>query len=280
MVSHVITRSNLADNDLRDVKQSLDALWGSSSLRLLNVSYNKKLTFDGEWAGFQLETLDISGTSISLRPEMCTNNISIFASEAAQLDKVAISVRRCSQTAKLLDISALNATLIQEALSENFEALTSNGDKRHISFRLQTTWSPVQCGLRQGTRFQSKAANGTSLTWKYEYPVMQYQCRCSSGYVQGSDGMCRKFWSSGRIAGLVLGVASLAILPTLASTFVCLRLRQRRLRLAFDLDLHKGLLEETASDVMALKRAWEVDWGDVKLTTRIDQGAEGAFGEV
>jgi len=247
-------------------------------LRLLNVSSNKKLSFNGEWVGIQLEILDISGTNISLQPAMCSANASVFASGTAGAD--AIAVGSCAQRVKLLDISADNATMIQEALHDNFEALTSEGNGHRISFRLQTTKSPVQCSLRQGTRFSWRPINGTPVFIRYIFPVLEYQCRCSSGYVQGSDGMCRKFWSSGRIAGLVLGVAALTILSTLASTFVCLRLRQRRRRLAFDLDLHKGLLEETANDVVALKRAWEVDWCDVKLTTRIDQGAEGAFGEV
>jgi len=55
---------------------------------------------------------------------------------------------------------------------------------------------------------------------------------------------------------------------------------ERRRPLALDLDLNNVLLEESASDVLALKRAWEIDWRDVHLTVRIDQGAEGAFGEV
>jgi len=73
--------------------------------------------------------------------------------------------------------------------------------------------------------------------------------------VQGSDGVCCQFLSSGRIFAPALGVAALTIPSTLASTFVCLRVGQRRRRLAFGLDLHKGLLEETVSDVLTLKRA-------------------------
>jgi len=72
----------------------------------------------------------------------------------------------------------------------------------------------------------------------------------------------------------------LSVLSTIATTMYCLRSTRRRRRLALDLDLHRSLLEETTNEVVALKRAWEIDWGDVDLAARIDQGAEGAFGEV
>jgi len=97
------------------------------------------------------------------------------------------------------------------------------------------------------------------------------------GYSQDGGGVCRRQWTVGRIVGLAVAAA---VLTCLVTTVICLRLRRRRRLLAFDLDLHKGLLEETTNDVMALKRAWEIDWADVALTTRIDTGTEGAFGEV
>jgi len=135
-------------------------------------------------------------------------------------------------------------------------------------FRFQTSNSPVECAVRQGIK-----PGGTHA----DSPVLNYQCHCSSGYVQDTDGVCRLFWSPGRLAGLLFGAGALALL---ASAPYLVRLWRRRRRLAFDLDLHRGLLEETASDVVALKRAWEIDWRDLTLTTRIDEGAEGAFGEV
>jgi len=92
--------------------------------------------------------------------------------------------------------------------------------------------------------------------------------------------VCQPIWSTSRIAGLVLAVTALAVLSTLVAALTCLRLRRGRRRLAFDLDLHKGLLEESESDIVALKRAWEIAWADVDLTKRIDQASEGAFGEV
>ena len=110
--------------------------------------------------------------------------------------------------------------------------------------------------------------------------MLEYQCHCSPGYFQREDGVCHRFWDARRIAGLILGCTVLVVVSTLVATLVCLRLRRRRRHLALDLDLHKGLLEESSSDVLALKRAWEIEWRDVDLTARIDQGAEGAFGEV
>jgi len=92
--------------------------------------------------------------------------------------------------------------------------------------------------------------------------------------------VCQLFWGIGRVTGLVLGVTTLVVLTTMAATLTCIRLRQSHVRLAFDPDLHKGLLEESESGVVALKRAWEIDWADVDLTRCIDQASEGAFGEV
>jgi len=111
-------------------------------------------------------------------------------------------------------------------------------------------------------------------------PARPCRCQCAEGYWQTSDGVCRKFWSGPRVAGLVLGAAVLSVLSTIATTMYCLRSTRRRRRLALDLDLHRSLLEETTNEVVALKRAWEIDWRDLTLTTRIDEGAEGAFGEV
>jgi len=144
----------------------------------------------------------------------------------------------------------------------------------NLSFRLQTTEAPVYCSLQQGFRTDSEIVPPET------FPVLEYQCHCSPGYFQDQHGECHFFWSLGRILGLALGCATIVVLVTLAITRVCLHSQRRRRRLAFDLDLHKELLEEATSDVLALKRAWEIDWRDLALTTRIDQGAEGAFGEV
>lgn len=239
------------------------------------------LSFDGPWGYLQLEVLDISRTSIPLSSELCTANVSLFASRPvvkvseAQLGTV---VRQCSKNADLLDVSATNAATIHHALSDVFEALSSDDDGHQLSFRLQTTDSPVDCSLRQGVRWHDGRGKLASLS--SQFSVLEYQCHCSAGYPPGSDGVCRKLWTNIRIAGLVTGVAVLAVILTSASTVSCILLRRRRRWLANDLNLHKGLLEESVNDVMALQRAWEIDWAEVELSTRIDQGAEGAFGEV
>ena len=275
---------SLASNRLAgNVAEVLGGVWGSSSLRWLNVSHNKQLTLDGEWArGWAeqqlLEVVDISGSDITLTPQMCTSGVSLFASAAAApqggYQQV---VESCAETgrANLLDISPDNAAQMQLSLSASYELLLAFEDIDKMTFRLQTSKSPVQCNLHQGFRALYDST-GQLVT----FPVLEYQCRCSQGYIQGGDGVCYTFWSAGRIAGLALGCTTLAILSTLVATMICLSYSRRRRRLALDLDLHKGLLEESSSDVLALKRAWEIEWRDVDLTARIDQGAEGAFGEV
>ena len=163
-----------------------------------------------------------------------------------------------------------NPLEMQSILQDDFEYLADGSGKR--TFPLQTTAkSRVQCGIRQGLRDKGNEAYT---------PVLQYRCRCSPGYKEDGQGVCQLFWGIGRVTGLVLGVTTLVVLTTMAATLTCIRLRQSHVRLAFDPDLHKGLLEESESGVVALKRAWEIDWADVDLTRCIDQASEGAFGEV
>jgi len=271
---------SLASNFLTgDVANILGGVWGSSSMLWLNVSNNKELTLDREWArewtdSQLLEVVAIAQTNIALTPQMCSKGVNLFASETAPHDGLVSVVESCSKAANLLDISATNATELQTSLFELTERLLVTAFSDRLSFRLQTTKSPVQCSLQQGFREEPSEKQILS------FPVLEYQCHCSPGYYQREDGVCQLFWDAGRIAGLVLGCTVLVVFSTLVATLVCLRLRRRRRHLALDLDLHKGLLEESAYDVLALTRAWEIDWRDVDLTARIDQGVEGAFGEV
>jgi len=283
---------DLGSNKLKGcVADVLGALWDSTTLRQLNVSYNEELALCGDstWSpSLQLRVLDISGTNVTLRPEMCMAGISVFASGSGPLARgagtVSSVVRICSQpgAAALLDISPSNASEIQSALAGRYEILgdsASDDGGGQLTFRLQTiSQSPVQCGIRQGVRdIAQQVPVGQVLVPK---PVLEYRCLCSPGYTPDTQGVCRKFWGAGRVAGLALGIAALAVASTLVATLACLRLWRRRRRLLMDLDLHRDLLQESECEVVALKRAWEIDWADVNLAARIDHAAEGAFGEV
>lgn len=278
---HTLQVLSLANNNIKGpVDVALGNPW--SELRLLNLSQNDDLTSAGEarWPGIpDLEVLDISFTNITVTPHMCTRGVSIFASKTPQpqtADLLSKVIESCFTYSRLLDISAANATLMEAGLYSRYEVLGSKGDSgksNSLSFRFQTSNYPVQCNLRQGFRLLSGSGSQKNT-------VLEYQCRCAPGYVQSKRGRCTLFWGPGLIARLVLGSGVLAIISTLAFVLYCRRLRRRRQAMAFDLDLHKGLLEETTNDVMALKRAWEIEWVDLILAARIDQGAEGAFGDV
>jgi len=182
--------SNLAANDFTDVPGVLGSLWNSTKLRILNVSYNAKLELNGNWGTFKLDVLDISGTRIPVIPELCTVNISVFASEAGRLgseyNNLTQALRQCSQNAKLLDVSAANAGLIQEALQGNYEELSylADASRLGLQFRIQTTKSPVQCNLRQGVRI-SLEESSSAVVLEQERLVLEYQCRCSSRLLAG-----------------------------------------------------------------------------------------------
>jgi len=279
--------NNMIDATLE--KTALGIIW--SGLRLLNVSNNPDLTSanDSTWPGHaDLKVLDISSTRILVTTHLCRSGINIFASKTPQLQPEATlrMLQACSKKARLLDIYNNNVSLLEAGLSNSYEELHIGEQEEtwySLAFRLQTSDSPVKCSLLQGLRYvdadTSNKARDASSSSKLT-PVLQYRCHCSRGYVQGDNGMCTLFWGTARIASLVVGTGILVVLCTIGLTMYNRRLRRRRRALAFDLDLHKGLLEETAGDVLALTRAWEIEWADLALVTRIDQGAEGAFGKV
>jgi len=186
--------------------------------------------------------------------------------------------RACAQHATFLDVSTTNAFAIQEAMWDTFEDLVQTVDRRNLSFRLQTSNSPVTCKLENGVRRRQQTAG--MRVEVFTAPVLEYICQCSTGYAQGRDGICHERWTTVRILLLVLAAAGLTVVATMFSTVHCLRLRRRRRHLANDLDLHKALLEETEYEVVEMKKAWEIDWADVTLSMRIDHDTEGAFGEV
>jgi len=113
------------------------------------------------------------------------------------------------------------------------------------------------------------------------FPALIFVCRCSVGYEDSGDGICSvipPFWSTGRIAALVIGgiLAAAACLLYLGVP----RYRKRQRQLKANLALHQGLLEESQGEVLALKRAWDISPDEIVLEKRIDQDSEGAFGEV
>lgn len=273
---------SLASNDIQgDVTQALAGLRETSSLRLLNISHNAAFQLDSEWPFLHLKVLDISRTGITVAPSMCTSGVSIFASSTPAPNtgwSDVVGICAAPGHAKLLDVSARRPLEIQDALWGSFESLAGDvfdAPASKISFRLQTSDSPAYCNLQNGYRTEYDSNKAQT-----EFPVLEYRCFCDAGYVTDSSGVCTAFWGPARIAAVVVGGAFLAILGTLAATVARSRLLRNRRRMALDLDLHKSLLEETTSDVLALTRAWEVDWHELVLTTRIDQAAEGTFGQV
>jgi len=82
---------------------------------------------------------------------------------------------------------------------------------------------------------------------------MRFVCRCGPGFEAiRQDGICRPvppYWSPARVVALTLGCLALAALVVVAAA---LSVRRRRW-LSRNLQLHRGLLEETQGEVLALK---------------------------
>jgi len=112
-------------------------------------------------------------------------------------------------------------------------------------------------------------------------PVMKFQCECVANhdYDKYAD-TCRPhegFFS--KPAGIAT-VAMVTVFATLLGLMGFRHIRRRVYRLKFNLDVTERLLDEAQSDVVAMRKAWEIPDVEIHLLARIDGSSPGAFGEV
>lgn len=143
---------------------------------------------------------------------------------------------------------------------------------------LQLSSSATYCSVVQDYESRVPPTSLFGNTDIMKLPVLKYSCGCSIGYYEQANGTCVLYWSIGRVVGLVLGCIVFAVLATLIVQRVGRWYWQRRLK--FNLELSQALLHETQGEVMALRRAWDIDSTEMVLTSRIDQSVEGAYGQV
>ena len=111
--------------------------------------------------------------------------------------------------------------------------------------------------------------------------VMEYKCKCAAAhdYHAKSDQCVRRKDFLATQAGVTTVVMS-TLLATALLLLSAYAARRRILGLKGNLDLTERLLGAAEDDVLAMRRAWEIDSADVKLKGRIDGASPGAFGEV
>lgn len=280
-------------NRIASLKTSLSsAISHLTNLRSLNVSYNAGLDLYGCSLWYSLKTVDISGTSIGLDPDMCANNATVVARNMVNTTDrdVRNLAQYCLTHVQLLDLSENaflnNLTLLQSAL-DGFSITLSishdDNDGNQHTPALQIDSAPVYCSLKKNNVWRatplSIIGNSTQNRNVAPRPALTYVCRCSHEYEQREPGICTKippYWNPLRLVLLVTGTVSATILAVWG--LLILQRRQRRMKV--HMDLQRGLLEESQDEVLALKRAWSIDEEHIVLQKRIDAGTEGAFGEV
>lgn len=278
---------DVSDNLLQgDYARHLSPVW--LSLQSLNLSHNPGLTVDNNINWRQLLIADVSSTSVSLDPTMCAENSTVVMRgmlNATNEDFVNM-IQTCLTKVDLLDVSLndalANLSLIQEALAL-YEvylpvAKDDNDGQQLRSSTLQLQQTATECVLRQDFGYRPAPYSLFSHEDLTRLPLLRYFCQCSTGYSLGADGSCYFVWSLGRIAGLACGVLVAAVLMTLLAQRVGRWYWQRRLK--YNLQLSQALLDETNEEVLALKKAWEIDYGELTFDKRIDGEVKGAFGEV
>ena len=248
-----------------------------------------------------IEVLDISGSAIDLGdPGFDCSRIGsqiLFAQNLRKkmtpetvLDMIA---NRCFWTPqrKLLDLTGawkgeLNRDGLQKALGTYMTMFDTGPTKSQPSLRnlvlgiasVQCMQSPV---IISDYDIQNFPVGVVRIGQKYA--LMQFQCDCAANNeYDGSKGTCKPLDTP--YMQTRLGQASVAVIVTLViSLFGVIRwrlIRRRFSRLKFSLDVTERLLGEAQSDVVALRKAWEILDNDIHLVTRIDGSSPGAFGEV
>lgn len=268
----------------QDVSPHLDQ---TPRLKYLNVSFNDGLTMASRpWHSLPLVLLEVSATSIPPEPQMCVNGASLGLRGMEKSQSLLnLVIRICLNRVAFLDVSANpslnNVTLMSSTLAVFSVPLAVTEDDANAGGisnipYLQMEDNPVQCLYQAGfvrrvppqTLMRTPVGDGMAFL-----PAMVYSCDCAPGYVERSDGICAPFWSTTRIAGVVIGCA-LATSLMLANILVPLY-RKRRKVVAATLELRQRLLNEADDELTTIRNSWRIKWEDVSEGEVIGSGSFG-----
>ncbi|EGD79945.1 TKL protein kinase [Salpingoeca rosetta] len=256
----------------------------------LNVAGSAKLSII---SGQNIEVLDISGTSVRASITLCTHHGQrvLFArnmalrprSIEAEIPVLAV-MERCLRLVDVLDISG-NSWITRANIVSRYAGLPivisdhpvqsiSGANRPHNDrapiFQLQDT--PVQCEVKFTTEDlvpREQAQAGGALR-PVAYSVYSFQCTCSRGFHM-SGGQCVHDDRE------TVNIAILSVFAGLAFGLLMAWLSRRYRGLTKRIGLQQQLLVEMDEEVMALKKAWEIEFGELRLVERV---AAGAFGVV
>jgi len=263
------------------------------TLTFFNASFNTRATVESAaWLILaDMKTLDVSGTlalSESTDPDVAralcfaTDILGLRKMESASAEQFINVIQFClSIHVKTLDVSQnialANLTLLQAVL-EDFEIIIAvshydDSGNTEISV-IQMKHSPAKCEFTLSTSPRNPYGWGRGDSdWVVELPVMVYDCQCSLGYFEASNGVCTLFWSGGRIASIAVGCIVFAVV--LLAYFAIPWYRRRQRTFHNSLQLKELLLAEAGDELDQMKMAWQIQWRDVQLGDILGQGAFG-----
>ncbi|EGD74623.1 TKL protein kinase [Salpingoeca rosetta] len=304
-LSDTVTRFELFDTGFTHVRLcdgvAYDAVFLQDNLHLQSVSSVggvQQLNVSGCPRLQQLqvpsaEVLDISGTRVPLFRGLCTSlgTRTVVArnwhtrdlSDEARLQQL---LSQCLLTSRVdvLDLSD-NAQLDQPGVVEDVvsSVVVLGGDGQQINDDfarlvgrtsvglLQLANAPITCQLQfLDLRIRQ---SGQIRHIRFQELGYFYMCQCSQGY-EHRGGRCRVIErdNTAAVLGTLAGVIALQVI-----LLVIYRTYKRQRRLQTDNALKEKLLVERDAEVMALKKGWEIEYGELEMRRHI---CTGAFGDV
>ncbi|EGD79966.1 TKL protein kinase [Salpingoeca rosetta] len=263
---------------LQDNKQ-LESIIIHNSLVQLNVSGCTSLpAIDVP----SVDVLDISSTRIQPSPALCTRwgRRILFArnleAEHFRSLRAAVSLGFCLQQVDVLDLSGNDWIHEPNKINEvagaavalspvDFAGGVSSRENPPV---LQLKDTPVECTLELSNEELMQDNDGV-LSNEITYAL---RCGCAQGHRRGASGRCE------RIDVPVVAIAAGSVIGGLFILVPVVAWLYRRYARSHKSDkLHMRLLSERDEEVMALKKAWEIEYEELRLIKRV---AAGAFGIV
>ncbi|EGD79879.1 TKL protein kinase [Salpingoeca rosetta] len=270
------------DSLLLNDNQHLRSVTVHNPLRELNVSGCTQLTsIDAP----PIDILDISNTNFPPTGALCTRwgtRILFTRNLVGDIDlrQAATTARNCLELADVLDLSGnlwlRQVTEVNRVTERNIvlsDEQFGTADFVAIPNRptppiLQLTDAPIECALKLSNQDLRPRANTVLLTPQI---VFSFHCTCARGFKMTSGGRC--VVDEPNVAGIAAG----SVIGGLGIGLLMAWLSRRYRGLTKRIGLQEQLLVERDEEVMALKKAWEVEYDELRMIKRV---AAGAFGVV
>lgn len=237
------------------------------------------------------EILDISSTSIALMPPMCellgtrvlvARNTKLESN--IRLDDVGDQLKYCLSTIEFLDVSnsawlnrvdllTTNPIVLSSTMfwSEDFTLSFENNPRIPV---LAVIGGSVTCQQVLGRADLRQRGERDVVSTELTY---RFICQCARRFVARGNECVSDDLSWQIIVGIAVGIIVLACI-IIGALYRHYRRRQTILKFENE-DIQYSLLRKE-EEVIALKKAWHIDFSELRLKHRIDVNSQGAFGDV